>query len=179
MRRYSKQIFDAKGIWRSVKTAMYKAEVLPALLYGCETWTLKTPHLIKLRSKHRKHLTRLIGFKKRRITDHPLSYRKALTITECESIDTTIHRLRLRLAGRIVRMNDERLPKVMLFGELDAGKRRRGAPEKSWRSCLRDSLKAFKIDDKNWIKLAEEGAAEWTKLIDDSADEHMDRWLKR
>ena len=177
MRRYSKQIFDAKGVWLKVKVMMYKAEVLPALLYGCETWTLKSNHTDKLQTTHRLQLNRLIGFKKKkRLTDHPLSYRKALLITGCETIETTIHKLRLKLAGRIVRMSDERLPKLMLFGELDGGQRRRGRPEKSWRNCLRDSLRAFEIDEKSWIKLADEGDEEWMKLITDSAEQHMERW---
>ena len=70
MRRYSKQIFDAKGVWLTVKVMMYKAEVLPALLYGCETWTLKSNRTDKLQTTHRLQLNRLIGFKKKkRLTD--------------------------------------------------------------------------------------------------------------
>ncbi len=180
LRRHSKTIFDAKrGIYLRNKMRMYNAEVLPALLYACETWTVTADHVKRLRQTHHDHLKRIIGYKRRPGKYRTLAYHKTLRITKSDHIEVTLHRLRLEFAGKIARMDDERLPKLMLFGELEGGKRRRGAPEKSWRSCFRDSLRAFEIDEEKWIELAvEKGAAEWKALIIKAAEQYMKRWLE-
>ena len=180
MKRYSKSIFDAKkGIQLGIKTRMYKAEVLPTLLYGCETWTLGGPDMTLLQRIHHRQLLRLIGFRRKRGQYRTLSYKRALSKTKCESIATIIHKLRLKFAGRVARMDDARLPKFMLFGELNTGEKNAGRPEKTWRQCLRDSLKHFEIDAEQWHNFATEGEGEWTKRITEGAKKHMIRWHER
>ena len=49
-------------------------------------------------------------------------------------------------AGHIVSMPDHRLPKKLLFGELQEGKRSRGAPKKRFKDSSKASLKTFTID---------------------------------
>ncbi len=56
------------------------------------------------------------GWHKGKITDRPLSYAEALVRTGCvETIEATVRRRRLLFAGFIIRMWDERLPKLVLL----------------------------------------------------------------
>ncbi|CAM9191083.1 unnamed protein product, partial [Ascophyllum nodosum] len=44
------------------------------------------------------------------------SYNRALEITRCESIETTLRTRRLLWAGTLLRMSGGRLPKRIMFG---------------------------------------------------------------
>ena len=59
------------------------------------------------------------------------SYNRALEITRCESIETTLCTRRLLWAGALLRMSGGRLPKRIMFGNLEGAVRRgQGGKEK-------------------------------------------------
>lgn len=60
----------------------------------------------------------------------------------------------LRWAGHVTRMNDYRLPKIVLFGELSSGHRNVGAPKKRYKDQLKKSLKTCNIDPDQFSHLA-------------------------
>jgi hypothetical protein len=175
MRKYSRVLFDQRHIWLRLKVSILKSEVIETLLYGCMTWAMKIEHYTLLRRAHHHFLLRLIGFRKKARTDRLLSYSRALEMTRCESIETTVRRRRLGWAGKVWRMDDSRLPKIMMCGELDAGKRKVGGSEKQWRQCVRDDLKAFEINAESWWMLAT-CEQEWTTAIEDGATLFMQKW---
>jgi hypothetical protein len=175
MRKYSRVLFDQRHIWLRLKVSILKSEVIETLLYGCMTWAMKIEHYTLLRRAHHHFLLRLIGFRKKARTDRLLSYSRALEMTRCESIETTVRRRRLGWAGKLWRMDDSRLPKIMMCGELDAGKRKVGGSEKQWRQCVRDDLKAFEINAESWWMLAT-CEQEWTTAIEDGATLFMQKW---
>ena len=60
-----------------------------------------------------------------------LSYLEVLLRTDCECIEATVMKKRiLHYAGRVARMHDDRLPKIVMRGEMVGGKRKRGQPAK-------------------------------------------------
>jgi len=65
----------------------------------------------------------------------------------------------LRCAGHVSRMEDHRLPKITLYGELSSGHRDRGSPKKRYKDSLRKSLGVCHIDCSQWFALAADGAA--------------------
>ena len=69
-----------------------------------------------------------------------------------------------RWAGHVARMSDERLPKKLLFGELQHGKRSRGGQKKRFKDTLKASLKAFNIDHESWEMAAQDRGA-WRSAI--------------
>ena len=56
------------------------------------------------------------------------------------SVETMIRLSRLRYCGHVLRMNDHRLPKQIMYSEADLGERSRGRPKKNFRG--RSSWKA-------------------------------------
>ena len=54
--------------------------------------------------------------------DHPISYLDTLIKTGSESIEATLRRRRILFAGFVARVEDTRLPKCVMFGELVGGR---------------------------------------------------------
>ena len=50
--RLCEKVWDRTGIRGDIKLKVYQAIVLPALLYGCETWTVYQCHAKKLNRFH-------------------------------------------------------------------------------------------------------------------------------
>ena len=59
-----------------------------------------------------------------------LSYLEVLLRTDCECIEATVMKRILHYAGRVARMHDDRLPNIVMRGEMVGGKRKRGQPAK-------------------------------------------------
>ena len=61
---------------------------------------------------------------------------------------------RLCWSGNIVRMEDTRIPKQLLFGELTTGKRPQHGVKRRYKDCLKSELKGTHINTDNWQELA-------------------------
>ena len=68
-------------------------------------------------------------------------------------------------------MPQERLPKKILYGELEMGKHSHGGQEKRYKDTLKASLKDFNIPAKSWEQIAQ-GRAKWRGLIRRGASEY-------
>ena len=90
IRRYLRELYDQPKVALSLKTRMVKAEAIEALLYGCSTWTLRQEHYAKLRTVHHRVLLRIIGAQRKRPDHRMTSYNRALEITGCENVETTL-----------------------------------------------------------------------------------------
>ena len=97
---------------------MLRAEVLETMLYGCVTWSPRACHYDTPRRAHHRFLTRCVGWQKHNRADQPIFYLDTLIKTGGESIDATLRRRRILFAEFVARMEDTRLPKCVMFGEL-------------------------------------------------------------
>ena len=61
-------------------------------------------------------------------------------------------------------MPDERLPKKILYGELQVGKRSHGGQKKRYKDTLKASLKDFNIPTQSWEEIAQD-RTKWRGLI--------------
>ena len=116
------------------------------MLYGCVTWNPRACHYDTLRRAHHSFLIRCIGWRKNDRADHPIFYLDTLFETGSESIEATLRRSRILLAGFVARMEDTRLPRCVMFGELVGDAGCVGGEEKEWMECLLDDLRAFVIN---------------------------------
>ena len=141
IRRYSRELYDQPKVALSLKTRMVKAEAIEALLYGCSTWTLRQKHHAKLRIVHHRDLLRIIEAQRKRPDHQMTSNNRALEITRCESIETTLRTRRLLCAGTLLLMSGGRLPKRIMFGNLEGAMRRgRNGKEKEWTDCVQSEI---------------------------------------
>ena len=117
IRQYLRELYDQPKVAFSLNTRMVKTEAIEALLHGCSTWTLRLEHFYKLRTVHHRVLLRIIGAQRKR-PHHPMtSHNRALI--RCENVDTTLRTRRLLWAGALIRMSGGRLPKRIVFGNVD------------------------------------------------------------
>ena len=123
-------IWDQNGIRLDTKLKVYRSGVLPTLLYACETWLRfvivalpglfsypfldSLPTAKRLNHFHTSCLRKLLKIKwQDRIPDT-----EVLKRTGMQSIHTLLKLAQLRWTGHATRMPDERLPKKILYGEL-------------------------------------------------------------
>ena len=117
--RLREKVWDRRGISLMTKLKVYRAVVLPSLLYACETWTVYSRHARQLNSFHMRCLRKLLHIKwQDKVPDT-----EVLQKAKMESVHVFLKRSQLRWAGHVFRMPDERLPKRLLYGELSEGKR--------------------------------------------------------
>ena len=67
-------------------------------------------------------------------------------MTGSGSIEATLRRRLILLAGFVARMEDKRLPKCVMFGEMMGGAGCVGGQEKEWMGCFLDDFRAFGIN---------------------------------
>ena len=116
------KLYDRLSAPLELKLRILRAEVLEAILYGCVTWSPRACHHDTLRRAHRSFLTRCIGWRKDDRADHAIFYLDTLTKTGSESIEATLRRRRILFVGFVARMmEDMRLPKCVMFGEMMGG----------------------------------------------------------
>ena len=146
IRRYLREFYNQPKVALSLKTRMVKAEAIDALPYGCSTSTLRQEHFAKLRTVHCRVLLRFIGTQRKRPDHRMTSYNRAFEITRCESIETTLRTRRFLWAGTLIRMSGGRLPKRIVYGNLEGEVRRgRGGKENEWTNCVQSNIRAFGI----------------------------------
>ena len=130
-RTYTLELYDQPSAPLELKIRTLRAEVLETMLYGCVMWSPRACHYGALRRVHHSFLTRCIGWRKLNRADHPISCLGRLIKTGSESIEATLRRRRILFAGFVARMEDTRLPKRVMFGELVGGADYVGGQEKS------------------------------------------------
>lgn len=62
----------------------------------------------------------------------------------------------LRWSGHVIRMEANRIPKQLLFGELAQGQRKQGHPRKHFNDTLKDSLKWCNIKPDELVNTAQD-----------------------
>ena len=158
--RLQSTVWNRRGIALQTKLKVYRAVILPTLLYACETWTVYQRHARKLNHFHTTCLRRLLGISwQDRIPDT-----EVLARADLPSIHTILMQYQLRWAGHLVRMPDDRLPKRLFYGELEEGKRLHGGQKKRFKDSLKVSLKSFGIDPFSWENAAQERAG-WRSTL--------------
>ena len=177
IRRYLRELYDQPKVALSFKTRMVKAEAIEALLYGCSTWALRQEHYAKLRTVHHRVLLRIIGAQRKRPDHRMTSFNRALEITGCENIETTLRTRRLLWAGTLLRISGGRLLMRIVFGNLEGAVRRgRGGKEKEWADCVQSEIRAFGIAG-DWKSTALKVEV-WVETVTESGRRFMAEWRK-
>ena len=162
--RLHTNVWERNGIRLDTKLKVYKAVVLPTLLYASETWTVYQRHAKKLNHFHLSCLRKILKIRwQDKIPDT-----EVLNKANMQSVHTLLKLAQLRWTGHVTRMPDERLPKKVLYGELQEGKRSQGGQKKRYKDTLKASLKDFNIPTESWEQAAQD-RTKWRCLINKSA----------
>ena len=90
-----------------------------------------------------------------------------------QSVYTLLKLAQLRWTGHVTKMPEERLPKKILYGELETGKRSHGGQKKRYKDTvtLKASLTDFNIPIESWEQVVQD-RAKWRGLIRRGASEY-------
>ena len=175
-RKYSLELYDRPSALLDLKIRTLRAEVLGTMLHGCGTWMPRACLYDTLRRALHRFLTRCIGWRKHNHADQPISYLNALIKTGTESIESALRRRWILLAGFLARMENTRLPKCAMFGEMVGGADCVGGKGKEWMWCFLDDLRAFGINaDQSTTATQDEG--EWRRTVEQGAENLMLKWI--
>ena len=112
--RLYKRVWNNKHLRIITKISVYRAVVLTTLLYGSESWVTYRNHLNLLERFHQRCLRTILNI-------HWSDYITNIIVLEradITSIEAMLLKIQLRWAGHVARMEDHRLPKIILYGEL-------------------------------------------------------------
>ena len=127
----------------STKMSVYSACVLSTLLYGSETWTPYARQEHRVQIFHLRNLSFILSIKweERKINV------EVLERTGLSSIYTLLRQRRMRWLGHVHRMDDGRIPKDLLYGELREGVRSTGRTLLRYKDVCKRDLKALDINE--------------------------------
>ena len=162
--RLYKRVWNNKCLKCKTKIRVYRAVVLTTLLFSSETWIIYRSHIRLLERFHQRCLRTILNIH----WSDLITNVEVLEQAEVPSIEAMILKYQLRWAGHVSRLEDHRLPKIIMFGELSSGHRDRGAPKKRFKDNLKKSLTACNIDHRQWSNLAADRVA-WRHTIHQAA----------
>ena len=158
--RLHKRVWQNHSLRLSTKIQVYRAVVVPTLLYGCATWVLYRKQIRLLERFHQRCLRSMMGIKwQEYVTNEEALKRASLPSLEC-----TLLQQQLRWAGHVARMEDSRMPKAVLLGELREGKRKCGAPKKRYKDQLKQQLSLTEMPLHSWQQEAN-SCENWPKVV--------------
>ena len=146
MSRLSTRVWENTNLTTNTKIAVYNACVLSTLLYGSETWTAYARQERRLNSFHLRCLRRILGISwQDRVPNKDVLERAGIP-----SMFAMLSQRRLRWLGHILRMEDGRLPKDVLYGELTSGSRPVGRPIVRYKDVCKRDMKSAEINPDSW-----------------------------
>ena len=158
--RLRDRVWNRRGLSFETKLQVYRAVVLPSLLYGSETWTVYARHERQLQSFHMRCLRQILHVK----WQDCIPDTEILQLSNSRSIGSLLMESQLRWSGHVARMPDYRLPKRIFFGELCHGQRSRGRPRKRYKDTLKVALKKCDIPPESWEEVAQNRAS-WRSQV--------------
>ncbi|XP_063584666.1 uncharacterized protein LOC134762226 [Penaeus indicus] len=158
--RLTTRAWRNRSLTEKTKGAIYKACVLSVLLYGSETWPTYARQERKLHAFHMRCLRSILGI----TWQDKVTNAAVLARTGCEPLIQVLRARRLRWLGHVRRLPDGRLPKDILYGELDSGARTLGRPLLRFKDVTKRDLINLNIIPLNWEDLAEDRPA-WRAII--------------
>ena len=148
--RLQTRVFKNQNLKTQTKIGVYSAVCLSILLYGSEAWTLYARHLRTLEAWHIRSLRFILNVTWRDKLTHEEIFRR----TGSSSLESQLGRRQLRWIGHVIRMDDTRLPKQLLYGELSSGLRKVGGQKKRHKDHIKAVLKNFEIPPERLESLA-------------------------
>lgn len=162
--RLRKRVWDNHSLRLTTKIQVYRAAVLSTLLYGSESWVLYRKQLRLLECFHQRCLRSILNI---RWQDHTTNM-EVLERAQLPSMEATMLVRQLRWTGHVSRMEENRLPKAVLYSELRQGKRDRSGPRKRFKDQLKYQLTMAGLESKTWESTAADKNA-WRSAVNKAA----------
>ena len=162
--RLRERLWNKHNIKLVTKCKVYRAIILSCLMYSSDTYTLNRRHIQRLSHMHLHHLRAILGIRwSDRVTNNEVLQR-----ADRLSIEEMLLSRQLTWTGHVVRMNDDRLPKIVLYGELWHATRNFGRPHLRYMDCTKRHLHAADINKRHWEEMVHVRSA-WRTAVEKGA----------
>ena len=133
--RLTKRVWSNNRLTEHTKVNVYKACVISTLLYGSESWTMCAHQERQLNVFHMCCLRCILGITwQDKVTNNAVLEKAGIP-----SLYTLLKQRHMRWLRHVARMEDGRIPKDLVYGELATGKRPTGRPHLRFKEiCKRD-----------------------------------------
>ena len=177
-----KSVFKSNHINLEAKVKLYNMSVLTRLLWECNNWQLSKSQIKKLESFHFQCLREMMG---KTYRDH-ITVEEVMKATKSERLEFQISMRRLRMVGKIERMDNKLLPKKIMYGTLDHTKIPSATCsgnlikkiKNPFMSVVQKDLKIFNIEANRFKELAS-NRKKFNDLIRTSKVEANEKWIKQ
>lgn len=167
------RVWNSRDLKLQTKLLVYKAIILPILLYAAETWCCYKADIKQLDTFHLKCLRSILRIKwQDRIPNTEVLRRSKLS-----GVESLIAKQQLRWSGHVLRMDDSRLPKAVFYSELSCGKRKQGGQYLRYKDVLKRNLVACNIPTKSWEERAR-SRPEWRHTVHTNVDRFEQKRLE-
>jgi len=157
-------LLSSRLLSKNFKIKIYRTIILPAVLYGCETWSLTLREERKLRVFENMVLRRIFGPRRDEVTwEWGRLHNEELNDLYSPNIVRVIKSRRMRWAVHVARMGEERGAYRILVGKPE-GKRPLGRPRHRWADNIRMNLQEVGCGYMDWIGLPQD-RDRWRTLV--------------
>lgn len=132
-----RKVWENRKIRLRTKLRIFEATVISVVRYGSETWALRRKEEDILDVFQRNCLRTILGIRRRDNVSNETLYERSGS----NPLSKVIAGERLRWLGHVLRMTDERLPRLLLFGKPQEGRKKAGRPVMGWEEVIRKDLK--------------------------------------
>jgi hypothetical protein len=171
----TKHFFSNKDIDKRIKSEIYVAGPLNALLWGCESWNLTKRNLNKLTTFHHSAIRRILGIRWDQVREKHIKNKEVRgLLCKIPNIDAYIAKRTATYVGKITRLNNNCFPNFFLTAWILGG-RKSGAPQLTCNNNFADAINKILPEKlalpnkqaalQDWIHLAQ-NETDWTMLID-------------
>jgi len=156
-------LLSSSLVSKNLKIKIYITIILPVVLYGCETWSLTLQEGRKLRVFENKVLRSIFGPRRDEVTGEWMRHEELNDLCSSLNILRVIKSRRMRLAGYVAPMGEERGVYRVLVGKPE-GKRPLGRHRHRWVYNIRMDLQEVGCGHVEWIGLAQD-RDRWRTLV--------------
>jgi hypothetical protein len=151
--------------FRNLKIKIYRNIILPVVLYGCETWSLKLRKKRRLRVFENKELRRVFGSERNEVTGkwRKLHNEKLNDLYSLPNIVRVAKSRRMRWAGHVARMVEEKGCTGCWWGNLKE-RGRWGRPRRRWEDNILMDLWGVGRGRGDWMEL-DQDRDRWRALL--------------
>lgn len=160
-----RKLLKSRAIHRKTKFTLYKTLIRPVICYGSETWTLTQRIEDMLNSFERKILRSIIGPICQEGTWRIRYNNELYQIYDDIDLVTFVKLHRLRWAGHVERMPEERVAKKVFTGIIE-GERPVGRPRKRWADAVAADAETL-LHISNW-RTSARNRDDWRKRLEEA-----------
>ena len=158
-------VLSSRLLSKNLKIKIYRNIILPAVLYGCETWSLILREERKLRVFENMVLRRIFEPRRDEVTGEwrRLHNEEPDDLYSSPNIVRAIKSRRMRWAGHVARMGEERVVYRVLVGRTE-GRIPLGRPRRRWVDNIRTDIQEVGCGYMDWIGLGQD-RDRWRTLL--------------